>query len=115
MEIDFGQYGAGSAARGAHTERPSGERGIAAQKIEKTGHHETVAGHDCEDWNVTDMATGQPAFGLHGERHRHIRLWCYGGRVIRPRFLSKRGFSDSSTFPIKFVEFDAVAEARSLA
>jgi hypothetical protein len=108
MEFDFndatsaammshGVPGAPGAMPGAPSSPP---------KVEKTGKHETVAGHDCEDWTMTD------ADGRHGTVCMAKDLGgldfagLSGGTPLLASYFSSGPF-DGTEFPLKFADYDA--------
>ena len=113
MEFDFGA-GNPMAAMG-HPGMPGAMPGMPAAnpgapvtppKIDKTGKHESVAGHDCEDWNIND------ADGRHGTVCMAKDLGgldfvgLSGGLPFAPSFLTGGTF-EGTEFPLKFVDYDA--------
>jgi hypothetical protein len=111
MEIDLGGFGPGAAHGFPPAGAASGASAATPPKIEKTGHHETIAGHDCEDWNLVDannhkalmcMASDVGAFDFGGME----------GASFLPDFV-KRGLFGDSAFPLKLVDYDSAGKEKT--
>jgi hypothetical protein len=81
-------------------------------KIEKTGKHETVAGHDCEDWNVTNAKSGDKGMLCMASDLGSFDFNSMGGASFAPSFYHPSIFSEP-VIPIKIIGYDATGKEKS--
>ena len=113
MEIDLGGFGFGpGAARGfPPAAAASGASAATPPKIEKTGHHETIAGHDCEDWNLVDANNHKALLCMASD----VGAFDFGG-MEGASFLPdlvKHGLFGASAFPLKLVDYDNAGKEKT--
>src|ERR1700722_10256477 len=115
MEIDFGNFNP-SAVRGmpptSGASGPTATSNATPPKIDKTGHHETVAGHDCEDWNLVEGSTGHKALMCMASDIGAFDFGSMEGASFLPSFL-KGGLFGGAVFPIKLVDFDDAGKEKA--
>jgi hypothetical protein len=103
MEIDPGAAQAQAQAGGAHE----------TAKITETGKHETVAGTDCEDWDITE-ASGKHASVCIA---KGIAFFDFGGGMRPGGTMSTTAWIEElrakKAFPLKAVETDATGKELS--
>lgn len=111
IEMDLGGVGPGA----MHGFPPAAGAGSASAatppKIEKTGHHETIAGHDCEDWNVVD-ANGHKALLCMASDVGTFDFGGMGASSFVPDFV-KHAIFGGDVFPLKLVDYDSAGKERT--
>jgi hypothetical protein len=81
-------------------------------KIEKTGKHETIAGHDCEDWNVTSPKDSHKGMLCMASDLGSFDFNSLGGASFASSFYHPSLFSEP-VIPIKIIGYDATGKEKS--
>jgi hypothetical protein len=99
IEMDLPQVQAQAAAAGAPSAQAS---------VSKTGKHETVAGYDCEDWEIKEPS-GKHSQACIAEGIPFIDFSSVGpGALANPNANTwMHEFHDKKLFPLRVIEFDA--------
>jgi Domain of unknown function (DUF4412) len=111
MEMDLGGFGPGAAHGFPPAGAASNANAATPPKIEKTGHHETIAGHDCEDWNAVD-ANGHKALLCMASDVGAFDFGSMGAASFVPDF-AKHGILGGDVFPLKLVDYDTAGKEKT--
>jgi hypothetical protein len=108
VEMDLGGFNP-AAAHGIPAQ-PTGSAPATPPKVDKTGKHETVAGHDCEDWNITS-SSGKSVVCMASDVGAFDFASLTGAAFV-PSFM-QGGIFGGSVFPLKAVELDEAGKEKS--
>ncbi len=113
IEMDLGSFNPAAAHGMPMPAAPAAGTAAPATppKIDKTGKHETVAGHDCEDWTITDSNGHKAVVCMASD----VGAFDFGGMEAAsfvPSFL-RGGFFGGPVFPLKAVELDEAGKETS--
>jgi hypothetical protein len=111
VEIDFGGAGPGAMRGPGPTGAGTNAVPSAPPKIDKTGHHETIAGHDCEDWNLE--SNGRKALVCMASDLGTFDFGSLEGHSFVPDFVKHEIFGSAAAFPLKLVDYDATGKEKT--